>query len=72
MSEGLGIMKAKFRLLSLGTEIATPLGFFVDNLFVDGTGCLVVAELSGENFPSIKKSKTRAGLGSTYFPSIKG
>lgn len=32
-------------MLSLGTEIVTHHGYSIDNLFVDGNGCLVVAEL---------------------------
>jgi len=32
-------------MLSLGTEIETHHGHYIDNLFVDGNGCLVVAEL---------------------------
>ena len=32
-------------MLSLGREIETHHGFAIDNLFIDGTGCLVVAEL---------------------------
>ncbi len=38
-------------MLSLGTEIVTPLGFSIDNLFVDGNGCLVVAELKRGKSP---------------------
>ena len=32
-------------MLSLGTEIVTRHGHYIDNLFLDGNGCLVVAEL---------------------------
>jgi hypothetical protein len=32
-------------MLSLGTEITTRHGHSIDNLFVDGNGCLVVAEM---------------------------
>lgn len=32
-------------MLSLGTEIATHHGYAIDNLFIDGNGCLVVGEL---------------------------
>ena len=38
-------------MLSLGTEIVTKLGFSIDNLFVDGNGCLVVAELKRGKSP---------------------
>ena len=38
-------------MLSLGTEIVTHRGFSIDNLFVDGNGCLVVAELKRGQTP---------------------
>ena len=38
-------------MLSLGTEIVTHRGFSIDNLFVDGNGCLVVAELKRGKSP---------------------
>ena len=38
-------------MLSLGTEITTRYGHSIDNLFVDGNGCLVVAELKRGKTP---------------------
>ncbi len=39
-------------MLSLGREITTRHGHSIDNLFVDGNGCLVVAELKRDKTPS--------------------
>ncbi len=38
-------------MLSIGTEITTTHGHAIDNLFVDGNGCLVVAELKRGKTP---------------------
>ncbi len=38
-------------MLSLGMEVVTHRGFSIDNLFVDGSGCLVVAELKSGKSP---------------------
>ena len=38
-------------MLSLGREIETHHGFAIDNLFIDGNGCLVVAELKRGTTP---------------------
>ncbi len=38
-------------MLSLGTEIETLHGHYIDNLFIDGNGCLVVAELKRGKSP---------------------
>jgi len=38
-------------MLSVGTEIGTTHGHAIDNLFIDGNGCLVVAELKRGKSP---------------------
>ncbi len=40
-----------YPMLSLGTEIKTGHDHYIDNLFLDGTGCLVVAELKRGKSP---------------------